>query len=468
AYRSGECLRDERTGQVHDYTRKGGIEGNSVVLPGGASASREQVWNAVEKACKRADSIIAREIEVSIPEELTPAQAWELVQEYGTGLADRYGVAVDMAMHAPRLITDADLARDPDRHVSIDAATGDRTNGNRHAHVLMSSVHVDGAGNAGKKAIALDPIACARAKLPNTMDVERSIWADLCNAALARAHVDARVDHRSYAARGIDRMPQVHLGPQAAAIERRTGQPSEVRRMAAAQVEQVAALADVAVAEAAPEAAVAQLRAELAAAEVEAARLAAAAIEQAQRTAAEAAPPPNPEPDVRTRLEKVADAYNASQRRLSPLQQRALELRRARTGSYDPEERVRHARDTLEVRRKIRSETPFWNLRAWLSTGAELRSAQAELAEIERLSAIPPTADEQALQAQIKREKAAQDRLWAEGRALQKTLQTLAAAAQPTSAPQPMRRPEAPQNPGGRDDDPDSDRDRDRRPRQRG
>ncbi|MFN9507352.1 MAG: MobA/MobL family protein, partial [Rubrivivax sp.] len=47
AYRSGECLRDERTGQVHDYTRKGGIEGNSVVLPGGASASREQVWNAV-------------------------------------------------------------------------------------------------------------------------------------------------------------------------------------------------------------------------------------------------------------------------------------------------------------------------------------------------------------------------------------------------------------------------------------
>jgi len=42
-----------------------------------------------------------------------------------------------------------------------------------------------------------------------------------CNEALEKNHQKARVEPRSYAAQGIDRVPGVHLGPEATAIERR-------------------------------------------------------------------------------------------------------------------------------------------------------------------------------------------------------------------------------------------------------
>jgi hypothetical protein len=469
AYRSGQCLVDDRTGQVHDYTRKRGVEGQFVALPGGGNADRQAIWNAVEHACKRGDSILAREIEVSIPEELTPEQGLELIRKYGLGLADRYGVAVDAAMHAPRRISDRELDARPDQHTHVDAETGELTNGNRHAHILMSAVYVDSSGKAGKKCVELDPIWCARNKRPNAMDTERALWADLCNAALAEARHTVRVDHRSHAERGITATPSVHLGPIAAAIERRTGAASAVRQRAAAQAAQRAQLqgGNAAVAELDSAAEIAQIKAALAAAEAQAARLAAEAIEQAQRTAAEAMPAAEPEleTDLRLRLEKISAAYNASQRLLPTLRQRVVELRYSRTGSYDPDERVHHARSRVEQRQKIRQETPFWNLRAWLSAGAELRAAQADLAESERLAAIPPTPAERSLKLQIDREKAAQDRLWAEGKSLQAALKSqVAVSAKPAPAPEVVQRPTQRQKPEDRDDDPELDR----RPRQRG
>ena len=42
----------------------------------------------------------------------------------------------------------------------------------------------------------------------------------MTNAELAEASLPDRVDHRSYAARGIDLVPGEHLGPAAAALER--------------------------------------------------------------------------------------------------------------------------------------------------------------------------------------------------------------------------------------------------------
>ena len=46
AYRAGVCLEDERTGEVHDYTRKQGVEHTELVLPSGVNFNREQLWNA--------------------------------------------------------------------------------------------------------------------------------------------------------------------------------------------------------------------------------------------------------------------------------------------------------------------------------------------------------------------------------------------------------------------------------------
>lgn len=61
---------------------------------------------------------------------------------------------------------------------------------------------------------------------------ERKRWADLVNAALESAGSDARIDHRSLADQGVNRLPTVHEGPVVRKIEREA-----IARAALAEVE---------------------------------------------------------------------------------------------------------------------------------------------------------------------------------------------------------------------------------------
>lgn len=250
AYRSGEMIIDERTGEVHDYRRKRGVEHSHIVLPGGGTMPRAALWNSVEEKHKRGDAVLVREIEIALPVGLDAAQRKALVEQYAQELADRYGVAVDVAIHAPHPVTDADLERDPNQYYVEEVEVLDdgheitrRHNGNWHAHVSMSACHFDAAGVPGKKCVELDQIHCQRAKIANAADVERPRWAELANAALAAAGSADRIDHRSHAARGIDRVPTVHRGAHANAVERRTGKPSR-RRLYGLQLAAEAAQAE--------------------------------------------------------------------------------------------------------------------------------------------------------------------------------------------------------------------------------
>jgi len=208
AYRAGCKIADARTGEVHDYRRRRGVEMTALYMPGGQQVDRAALWSAVEQHHKRGDAVVAREIEVALPAELSREQRQRLAQGYGHELAQRYGVAVDVCVHAP------------------DRRSDER---NYHAHILLSGCSVATDGTLGKKAVELDPIHCARHKIESAADRERARWADLCNDALARDGHSARIDHRSHAERGIERRPLIHLGPDAAGYERRTGQPSHKR-----------------------------------------------------------------------------------------------------------------------------------------------------------------------------------------------------------------------------------------------
>jgi ATP-dependent exoDNAse (exonuclease V) alpha subunit len=102
AYRSGDCLVDERQGLEHDYTRRSGVLHTELVLPEGAGEwSRAELWNAAEKTEKRKDARTAREWEVALPDELGEAERRELAVRFAGGLAKKYGCAVDVALHAP-------------------------------------------------------------------------------------------------------------------------------------------------------------------------------------------------------------------------------------------------------------------------------------------------------------------------------------------------------------------------------
>ena len=214
AYRSAERIVDERTGEIHDYTRKGGVVDSLVVLPSGGTMNRADLWNKVEAHHKRGDATVAREFVVALPAELDAAQRQELARTYARELADRYGVGVDLNIHAP--------GKDGDRR-------------NHHAHILLTACYCGPTGVLGKKAVELDPIHCQRQKLHNVVEVERERWEQHANRALEKAGQEARIDHRSLEAQGItDRLPGVHLGPTATAIER-SGRDSDIARRAREQ-----------------------------------------------------------------------------------------------------------------------------------------------------------------------------------------------------------------------------------------
>lgn len=206
AYRAGESLTDERLGQTFDYTRRDGVVSSEIVLPQGLTAAwaqdRSQLWNAAERAERRHDARVAREIEISLPHEL-PAEARQaLAREFAQHLADKYGVAVDMAIHAP-------------------SSEGDQRN--HHAHLLLTTREVKSDGLGKKSSLEMhdfDRVKIGAAPTKIELKELRQEWADMANRAMEREGLVARVDHRSFADRMVDLLPTQHQGIAAVALNR--------------------------------------------------------------------------------------------------------------------------------------------------------------------------------------------------------------------------------------------------------
>jgi hypothetical protein len=249
AYRAGARITDQRTGEVFDYTRKKGVLYTQMILPGGGTADRAEFWNKIEAHHKRNDAVVAREVEISLPRELSPERRQEMAVRYAAELAERYGVAADIGMHEPDKVTDRDLERDPEKYWEIDPLTGRRHNANWHAHILMSACSVSAGGTLGKKVEVMDPIHCQRKKIPNMVEFERERWATIGADALEHAGFAVesarfRVGHLTlpeqveaarqrgdleFVQKNENRVAQKHLGPAAVQYERRTHQPSRKR-----------------------------------------------------------------------------------------------------------------------------------------------------------------------------------------------------------------------------------------------
>lgn len=192
---------DDRTGEIHDYSRRSGVVSTKLILPGGTEISdRSAFWNRLEAHHKRGDAVLARELIVALPAELSADQRRCLVESLASEIANRYGVAVDLAIHAP-------------------SESGDSRN--HHAHILQTACHVDPSGTLGKKAVLLDPIHCARAKIDDAVTWVRPHWAALTNVALEAAGSDERIDHRSHVELAIDLEPTIHIGVGPGHVARR-------------------------------------------------------------------------------------------------------------------------------------------------------------------------------------------------------------------------------------------------------
>ncbi|KAB2886480.1 MAG: Ti-type conjugative transfer relaxase TraA [Pseudorhodoplanes sp.] len=207
AYRAGQCLTNERDGLTHDFTRRDGVEHSEIVIPRGSGAEwaldRSALWNAAELAEKRIDARVAREFEIALPHELTAEQRLELCREFAQELADRYGAAVDFAIHAPQRASDIR---------------------NHHVHLMMTTRKATADGLGDKTDIERENKWLSARDMPSSQmqlrDIRQS-WEQIANEHLARAGLEIRIDHRSHQERGLEIEPSEHMGVHATQMERR-------------------------------------------------------------------------------------------------------------------------------------------------------------------------------------------------------------------------------------------------------
>ena len=221
AYRSGDKLKDNETGQISDYTKKSGIVFSEISLCDNAPdeySDREILWNSVHSIEKNKNAQLWRAFEVALPKELNRDEQIDTVRSFVKGLNEQ-GMCVDWSLH-------------------------DKGDGNPHAHIMatMRSITEDGKwAPKSRKVYDLDENGqrifqkvdkSGKKQYKNYKEdyndwnrkerVEewRSAWADCCNARLSERD---RIDHRSYERQGIDQIPTVHEGYAARQIATKGG-----------------------------------------------------------------------------------------------------------------------------------------------------------------------------------------------------------------------------------------------------
>jgi len=210
AYRAGEKLHNKYDGLTHDYTKKRGIVYTEILLPKFAPkefADRQTLWNAVELFENRKDARTAREIEISLPNELNRAEQIKLVREYVRDNFISQNMCADICIHAGKHYHKSNEKNDISKHDSI------ITPDNPHAHILLTDRPIDKNGDFTDKNREWN-------KKERLIEWRKN-WADIQNKNFERKGLDVRVSHESYADRGIDREPTIHLGNKVHVMEAR-------------------------------------------------------------------------------------------------------------------------------------------------------------------------------------------------------------------------------------------------------
>ena len=193
AYRSAEKLYNERDGITHDYGRKDGVVHTEILVPENVpewATNREKLWNEVEKAEKRVDSQLAREVNIALPTELNREEQIKLVTEYAKENYVDKGMIADVCVH-------------------------DKGDGNPHAHIMLTLRDIDKDG-FGKKNRDWNEHSLATEYRKN--------WAEKVNHELEKRGHEQRLDHRSYKEQGIEKIPTIHEGAIARKIDGRENQ----------------------------------------------------------------------------------------------------------------------------------------------------------------------------------------------------------------------------------------------------
>ena len=266
AYLSCSKILNDYDGVQHDYTRKKGLVWQEVFLPENAPTEwqdRSVLWNAVEESEKTKDSRLAREFVVALPIELNKSEWQKLLTEFIQEQFVSDGMCADVAIHDPH-----PPGHNPHAHIMLTVRPLDEQgkwqyktekeylcvrNGEEKGFTAteFKTAQVDGWEKqyhykVGRKKVYMPPSEAEKHgyeranKHPKSTKygrqnpiaerwnsdeqllVWREKWADVTNKYLAQyPWIDARIDHRSHATRGLDEQPTIHEGVTARALEKK-------------------------------------------------------------------------------------------------------------------------------------------------------------------------------------------------------------------------------------------------------
>lgn len=198
AYNARSLLVNENTGRHFDYRYRGRAQYSEIIVPEGApdwlrilAQNQQAFWSAIERVERRKDAQLAREVEISLPHELTARQREILVKEIVNEMFLKYGMVAHVSLHSP--------------------PCPERDSHNYHAHILLTLRQIEERG-FGNKVREWNKKALFRKW--------RRELANFTNRHLERHGHKERVDDRTLKNQGIDREPTIYLGPVASYCER--------------------------------------------------------------------------------------------------------------------------------------------------------------------------------------------------------------------------------------------------------
>lgn len=235
-YITKDKIRDERTRETANYSaHHDEVVYSRTRVPNGCPYDNiGSLWNSVEQAEKRADAVVGRRVDIALPHELSKSQQIALADAWADTILAA-GRGITYAIHDPK---------NDGHNIHIDAiltprpwdAKNQKWGSKSHAEIVKDKngnpIEIGGKGGHGKHKY--------KRRYRNIDDKEhlqarRKIWERLANDALCNAHIPERIDGRSLQeqradalkkhdfqqAEILDRVPQIHVGWNSKAHERK-------------------------------------------------------------------------------------------------------------------------------------------------------------------------------------------------------------------------------------------------------
>ena len=173
AYCSASKLYDKRTGEIHNFKNKEHVIYNSIMLPDGSDEKledREYLWNEVEKAEKKSNARVSKDIIIALPKELSKDDWIQLSRQYADEHFVSKGVVADLAIH--------------------------NIEDNPHCHILVTTRRLLGDKFDSHKARDLDGEMrnSGYGNFSTVNSIYAQDWRDLQNKYFDEKHMDIVVD----------------------------------------------------------------------------------------------------------------------------------------------------------------------------------------------------------------------------------------------------------------------------------